>query len=508
MTIRPQNVTNRAARILLLASAVSGAAALAQSSSTFTAIANMTTARSSHTATLLLDGRVLIAGGDNYFSFNAFQARLATAELYDPATQTFTAIGNMTTGRSGHTATLLPDGRVLIAGGDSDVPESPSDPPMKGSAELYDPSTQSFTATGNMLNGRAGFNATLLTNGEVLIDGGVARYTDDSCIIGDAELYDPSTGTFTPTGPYAGSLASLVTSLEGFPSTSTPLAGGTVLFVAEPTAEVYDPITGAFSLTGGGLPYLEGRTATLLMNGAVLAAGGEQEDTGRFDNAELYDPAAGVFTATGAMTRARAGHTATPLPDGTAFMAGGESQNCSANFCEFSGSEASTELYNPATGTFGAAGNMTTRRELHTATLLNSGDILLTGGMVYGGIGIFYGSLGAAELYHPALPAPAPVLGAVWHSLTGQLASSQNPAIAGEILSMDTNGLPDGGVTPPQVAVGGRWAETLYFGIAPGYPGYHQVNFRVPDGVAPGSAVYVRLLYLGRASNPVTIGVK
>ncbi len=499
--------------ILLLASVASAPAALAQSAGTFTAIGGMTTARSNHTATLLLDGRVLFAGGDNYSSVNASQSRLATAELYDPATGTFTATGNMTVGRSWHTATLLPDGRVLMLGGDSDIPEDPTQPPMISTAELYDPAAQSFTATGSMVVGRAGFNATLLNNGKVLITGGVARYRDFDCIVGGAELYDPSTGAFTPTGPYAGRLSGLVGSLEGFTSTATLLADGTVLFGTEPSSQVYDPGTGSFSLSGAmltdmGVPYLLGRTATLLTNGKVLAAGGEQEDTGRFANAELYDPSRGAYTATGAMTRARDAHTATPLPDGTAFMAGGESQNCESTGCWFSGSEASAELYNPATGTFGAAGNMTTRREWHTATLLISGDILLSGGMVYGGIGLFYGSLATVEIYHPALSVPAPVLGAVWHSLTGQLASSQNPAIAGEILSMDTNGLSDGSVIPPEVAVSGQLAEILYFSIAPGYPGYHQVNFRVPEGVAPGSAASVRLFYLGRSSNQVTIGVK
>jgi len=485
---------------------------MAQPTGTFTAIAGMSTPRSNHTATLLLDGRVLIAGGDNYGS-TSFQTRPSTAELYDPANGTFTPTGNMTVGRSWHTATLLSDGRVLIVGGDSDIPEDPSQPAMITSAELYDPAAQSFTATGNMVAGRAGFNATLLANGKVLITGGVARYRDFDCIIGGAELYDPSTGAFMSAGPYAGSLSSLVGPLEGFTSTSTLLADGTVLFGTEPSSQVYDSVTGTFSLrgamvTGMGLPYLAGRTATLLPNGKVLAAGGEQEDTGRFDSAELYDPSTGAYTATGVMARARDGHTATPLPDATVLMAGGESQSCSANFCAFSGSEASAELYGPAAGAFGSAGNMTTRREWHTATLLSSGDILLAGGMAYGGIGVFYGSLATAEIYHPASPSPAPDVGAVWHSETGQLASAQNPAIAGEILSMDTSGLPDGSVIPPRVAVGGRLAEILYFGGAPGYPEYHQVNFRMPAGVAPGPAVSMRLFYLDRSSNPVTIGVK
>jgi uncharacterized protein (TIGR03437 family) len=98
--------------------------------------------------------------------------------------------------------------------------------------------------------------------------------------------------------------------------------------------------------------------------------------------------------------------------------------------------------------------------------------------------------------------------GAIWHSATGLIASSQNPAVAGEILSMYTTSLAEGGVVPPQVAIGGKLTEILFFGDAPGYPGYFQVNFRVPRGVVPGSVVPVRLTYIGRPSNAVTIGVQ
>ena len=98
--------------------------------------------------------------------------------------------------------------------------------------------------------------------------------------------------------------------------------------------------------------------------------------------------------------------------------------------------------------------------------------------------------------------------GAIWHTATGQIASSNNPTVAGEILSMYTTSLVEGGVIPPQVAIDGKLAEILYFGDAPGYPGYNQVNFRVPNGVEPGSAVSVRLTYIGRPSNAVTIGVR
>jgi uncharacterized protein (TIGR03437 family) len=135
--------------------------------------------------------------------------------------------------------------------------------------------------------------------------------------------------------------------------------------------------------------------------------------------------------------------------------------------------------------------------------------------------------LASAEIFQPAMVIAAPVLflstairsvpsgalaagerqGAIWHSDTGQIASPEHPAVGGDTLSMYTTGLSDEGVIPPQVAVGGRLAEVLYFGSAPGYPGFNQINIRVPAGIAPGPAVPVRLTYLGRPSNEVMIGV-
>ena len=488
-----------------------GASGYAQTG-TFTAISNMTTARESHTATLLLDGTVLITGGSNY-TIGAIEQPGRTAEIYDPVGRTFTPVGHMTSGRSGHTATLLPDGRVLIAGGGA-------------TAELYDPSTQSFSATGSMVTGRTGANATLLTNGKVLITGGIAGYQNDydTVSVGDAEIYDPSTGTFTPAAGYVGDLSSMVSS-EWFDSTSTGLADGTVLFASVTASEIYDPVAGAFILRGSMATrsgnYLLGRTASLLMDGKVLIAGGEQEDTGYYNQAELYDPATGVFSFTGAMTIPRYEHTSTLLPDGTVLIAGGATYTCVAPCLlgspSYFGTADNAELYDPLKGGFAAAGSMTQRRRSHTATLLNDGNVLLTGGDGWFSGGPFV-SYATAELYHPALPVSAPLLfslsgdgkgqGAIWHSATGQVVSSARPAIAGEALSMYTTGLASNGVIPPQVAVGGRLAEILYFGDAPGYPGYNQMNFRVPSGIAAGPAVQVRLTYLGRSSHAVTIGVQ
>ena len=255
----------------------------------------------------------------------------------------------------------------------------------------------------------------------------------------------------------------------------------------------------------------------MLPNGKILEAGGNN-DPGPSALAEEYDPSTGIFIDTGSMTAPRANYTATLLPDGKALIAGGRT-GVSTTFSGQVGTVyfccvASADLYDPSTRTFTATGNMTTPRNYHTATLLPDGRVLIAGGS--GGSNI--AALATAELYRPEVVAPAPVLfslsgdgqgqGAIWHAITGEISSPDSPAVAGEVLSMYTTSLVHGGVIPPQVAIGGRLAEILYFGDAPGYPGYDQVNFRVPNGVASGPTVSVRLTYLGRPSNEVTIGVR
>ncbi len=303
--------------ILILAH---GPFALAQSpAATFTAVANMAAARSSHTATLLQDGRVLITGGVDEHS-----ARLSSAEIYDPTQRTFTPTGSMTLARSGHTATLLPDGRVLIVGGEQTPPGQNGIEPGQ-SAELFDPSAGNFTPTGGLLIGRQGFNATLLATGKVLITGGAAGTTDSGYTIGDPEVYDPTTGAFAAAGAYSGSLAGLNSGVWGFGSVSALLADGTTLFATGPASQVYDPSTATFSLRGPisvtwALPggntftpsYIVEQTASLLLNGKVLLAGGENEDTGYYRTAELYDPASGTFGPTGNMLKSRGGQAFSP----------------------------------------------------------------------------------------------------------------------------------------------------------------------------------------------------
>jgi len=156
---------------------------------------------------------------------------------------------------------------------------------------------------------------------------------------------------------------------------------------------------------------------------------------------------------------------------------------------------------------------MTAARESHTATLLSDGTVLIAGGISSAKL-----EIAGAEIYKPGVLTPAPKLfslsedglgqGAVWHAGTGQIASAAAPALAGDVLSMYTTSLASNGLVPPQISIGGQLAEVLYFGTAPGYPGYYQVNFRVPSGVTPGPAIPVRLSYLGRPSNEVTIAAQ
>jgi hypothetical protein len=280
---------------------------------TFMATGSMTATGQANTATLLQNGKVLIAGGTPDGNGNTV---LAGAELYDPGAGRFTATGSMTVARWSHAAALLPNGKVLIAGGYG----TPS-------AELYDPATGRFTVTGSMTVTRQFHTATLLQNGKVLIAGGDLSPS--------AELYDPAVGTFTATGN--------MTALRAG-HTATLLSNGEVLLVAggpgvgDRSAELYDPAAGRFTATGSLTVARQYHAATLLQNGKVLIAGGVNgsSTSSVVASAEQYDPSAGTFTATGSMTAARFQHTATLLPNGKALVAGGWGD---------SGNLASAELY-------------------------------------------------------------------------------------------------------------------------------------------------------------------
>jgi hypothetical protein len=256
--------------------------------------------------------------------------------------------------------------------------------------------------------------------------------------------------------------------------------------------------------------------AAPLTNGQVLFAGGET--TGRLMNAELYNPTARSFARTGNMSSGRVWHTLSSLPDGTILAAGGETDACSGNACVFAGSVASAELYDASTGAFVSTGNMTIARETHTATLLGDGRVLMAGGSSYGGIGIFGGSLASAELYTPATLVPAAELvalsgdgrgqGVIFHSGTTHVATLDDPAAADEIVDIYCTGVPEANAIVPRVVIGARMAAVLSLAKAVDTSGAIVLRVRVPSGIASGQAVPVRLFYLDRPSNVVTIAVR
>ncbi len=341
----------------------------------------MTIGRGIHTATLLADGRVLIAGG-----FATGQVALGSAELYDPRTGTFSRTGSLTTPRAQHSATLLADGRVLIAGGSNG---NGAGGPL-ASAEVYDPKTGTFTATGPMTDGRAWHTATLLADGRVLVTGGDGA----SAPLASAEIFDPKSGTFTATGSMA---------FGGALETATLLSDGRVLVAGGgssasglcfASAEIFDPKTGTFSPTASMANPRCGHTATLLGDGRVLMTTGTFNWVGDSwqSSAEIFDPKTGKFSPTGSMAHAPAKQTAALLADGRVLIAGGNEIGDQ--------SLASAELYDPKTGTFGPTGSMADARTLHTATVLADGRVLVTGGDA---IGFYFAGpfFASAEVYDP-----------------------------------------------------------------------------------------------------------
>jgi hypothetical protein len=350
------------------------------SSSGFTPTGSLHEARGLHTATLLPDNKVLVAYGSNSSAYSnaTGYVGLSSIEVYDPDTGTFTEIvGEDGAGIFGHTATLLPNGKVLLAGGFVNSVWDYGGSTSYNEANLYDSATGVFSGTGNMTANRGDHTATLLANGQVLIAGG-ADQDPTGTGLASAELYDPSTGTFTQTGSMAGGR---------FLHTATLLQNGKVLIVggaltstSDPvaTAEVYDPATGTFTITGAMATAREQHTATLLTDGRVLIVGGTTStSTGDLHptaTVEVYDPSTGSFSVIGSMAEARTFHTATLLPNGNVLVAGGGDENSTA------------EVYDPATGFFSITGGMEIGRSGHTATLLPNGSVLVAGGGIFAGL--------------------------------------------------------------------------------------------------------------------------
>jgi hypothetical protein len=298
-------------------------------SGAFTPTGAMRSARQGHTATVLPHGEVLIAGGSQNVGF---RSELATAELYDPNSGTFRAIGSMTMARQGHTATLLRDGRVLIAGGSSNGITTTA------SAEIYDPQTRSFTAIAPMGVPREAHTATMLKSGKVLIAGGGRGGMPGGYIAyATAEIFDPISNTFSTlnsrmsTGR-VGLVAALLDDgrvlLAGGKSSAvqSPFGGANLFFLAPlNTADVFDPESNSFRAVGQMQANHYLGAASRLSTGKVLITGGWNAvggSIGGLRTADIFDPGANVFSSAN-LNVARFNQTSTLLPNGDAMIAGG-----------------------------------------------------------------------------------------------------------------------------------------------------------------------------------------
>lgn len=345
---------------------------LARPPASFTQITGtMTVPRSGHTATLLLNGKVLVTGGGN-------GAADASAEVYDPETQSFTPTGIMTEGRIGHRATLLGNsalanyGKVLILGSTDNT------------AELYDPGSGTFTATGHMNQARTSPTATLLKTGQVLVVGGNPSVADLR-----AELYDPVSGTFS----YTSSTTMLRTG-----HTATLLDGGQVLVAGggTATAELYDPTHRSFTAIAGAMTEaFSGHTATILEAAEDMQYGqkGYVLILGTDGYADLYHPSTGMFEGVGSLRALFdvpptsthpfiSNSTASLRDDGTVVAAGGYFPVFA--FCRgvraTGNSSNGAGLFAPESDGFTGTGSLHTSRDTHTATVLRDGTVLVTGG--------------------------------------------------------------------------------------------------------------------------------
>ena len=315
---------------------------------------SMVQPRSGHTATLLSDGKVLIAGG-----MRRNQDFYKSAELYDPSSEKFSPTGEMSIGRVGHVAILLRSGKVLVAGGW--IGHVCTD-----SAELYDPANGKFTSlTAKMTTPRGDARATLLGNGDILITGGGEANSPGG--IASSELFRTADMSFHALPPMHFARVS---------HTATLMRDGRVLIVGgrgekvNAVAEIFDPKTERFTETGSLATARYKHTAGLLPGGRVLVAGGsdERDWSVNLTSAEIYDPKTGKFSAAPSLNRARF-----KLPEEAALLESGE--------LLVAGGSSKVELFDERAGRFAvASGEISGPRHFMSETLLHDGTVLLAGG--------------------------------------------------------------------------------------------------------------------------------
>jgi uncharacterized repeat protein (TIGR01451 family) len=406
---------------------------------TFMPTGSLTFARAAHRATLLLDGRVLVSGGQTN------TIAIGAAEVYTPATGTWAVTGSNLTARYGHSAALLQDGRVLVTGG-----VGSNDCTSSTSAELYDPATGTWAATGSLPAAvGTGHILVRLEDGRVLAAGGGNRCGG---VFATAALYTPATGTWAATG-------NMTTAREFHSAVLLPdgrvlVAGGigSNPFPSLASAEIYDPATGTWT-PDGTMPTprathcgeVSGSYLAPLPGGKVLAAAGARPTNcftpsvpGPTNAADVFSTGSLTWAMTDPMGTARAFTDLTALANGRVLVAGGS---------DGTNTLATAELYNPTTGTWAATGSLTAPRAGHTATRLANGNVLIAAGSGNAG------NLASAELY-----APVPVAA----DLAAGMTESMDPAVAGVDLTYTVTAMNTG----PDAATGVTMIDTLPRGLS------------------------------------------
>jgi hypothetical protein len=331
---------------------------------------------------LLSNGTVLSIGGvDNNGNL------LASTELYVATSGKWTLTGSMSSARQGFPAVVLSNKKVLVSGGLG------ASGAVLAAAELYDPTTGAWSSAGSLSVARFAHTATVLQNGKVLVTGGCTA-SDCSTDTAVSELYDPTSNSWSTTGN--------LNTARSYQS-AVRLKTGKVLAIGGSTGltscELYDPTSGTWTIAASTNAGRYLNTTTLLLDGKVLVSGGA---SGRFPvvSAELYDPTANTWTYTGNMKIGRYAHTATLLKDGTVLVPGGVGQPISCGKdCTGYIPTSDVDIYSEATGSFTAAAGLTQPQAYQSTTLLKTGGALQDGGI--GTTGTCCIVLNTAQIYTP-----------------------------------------------------------------------------------------------------------
>jgi N-acetylneuraminic acid mutarotase len=320
------------------------------------------TARDGHTATLLSNGNVVVAGGESN------NLAISSTEVYSPTTHAWSVTDNLNVARANAQALRLANGLVLTAGGCV----SNCQGSVTSTAELYNSTTRVWSITGAMTRPRTFFGAVMISGGRVLVMGGCTVLNANGCgsATATAEIYNPATGKWTATG-------SMRVARNAFPATVLP--NGKVLVAGGSSAagdslsssELYNPATGTWTLTGRMNVARSDHTAILLATGNVLVAGGENISGTSTVKAELFNPLTGKWTLTGNLNVSRVEHTAALLSNGKVLVSGGMNVTLTTTTVL-----SSAELYDPVARTWSRTGFLHNARAGHTSTLLHSGVVL------------------------------------------------------------------------------------------------------------------------------------